>query len=267
MATEDKGINDADTSNDEFEKAFNEFAGVETEQDTVDEEEPLEEDQSNGEAPELDELGIIKQQLEDERNERKKLQEERDYYEHSFNSQRGRVSALQKKIDSKQDVEAPKHEEYDDSIKGLVEDMPDLIKPVVDYFEKKIAAMQGGVNEQLTALQAREQEAYIHSQLMAMNDYNPDWRDVIASEPYKEWLNSQPRAIQSMAQSYEAADYKYLLNAYNQQTKGKADEITESRQRKLAANVSIKSKSQNQRATAPDDFESAFDYYASRKVK
>jgi DNA repair exonuclease SbcCD ATPase subunit len=200
-----------------------------------------------------DETQLLKQQLE-------VLRKERDDFEHSFKSQVGRVSALQKKLDS----EVPAAKKLDDELASAMEDYPEIVKPMIDYFERKY----GDIDQRLTPIQQQndrqDEQRYIDTQLSIINTSIPDWQTVIAGEDYKNWLGEQPAAIQSMASSYDARDYQYLIGSF-QGTKTKSNELAQRRQNKLANNVAVQSKGVSKSSAAPDDYNAAWEYYASKK--
>lgn len=67
-----------------------------------------------------------------------------------------------------------------------------------------------------------------------------------------------------MRNSYDARDYQYLIGSF-QSTKNKSNELAQRRQDKLAGNVAVQSKGASKSTSAPDDFSSAWEYYASKR--
>lgn len=249
-----------------FENYFNELNDIED--DIVVEDEPSQE--PSDEVPD---------EIEQLRQLNAKLKQERDHFEHSFKSQVGRVSALQKKIDSELETKQVETKpDIDESLRSVMEDYPDIAKPIIDYLERKyndignkLAPMQQSEDHR----QAQEQQRYIDYQLNLMDTSIPDWRETIAKPEYEEWLNKQPAAIRQMKSSTDAEDYQYLINSFmaTQQVdntqllklQGKSQDLTSRRQAKLAASVQIPSSGASKKSTAPDDFNSAWEYYANKK--
>jgi hypothetical protein len=251
--------NTADDSreDEDFEELFNDYADkTESDDNIQDEVETNQVDDVNDDVPETpedDDTDKLKNRIE-------VLTKERDDFEHSFKSQVGRVSALQKKIDS----EAPATKKIDDELASAMEDYPEIVKPMMDYFERKY----GDLDQRLAPIQQQnerqDEQRYIDSQLVIINDSHPDWREVIKSDDYMNWLGEQPKPVQEMAKSYEARDYQYLISSF-QGTKNKSNELAQRRQSKLASNVSVQSKGASKSTSAPDDFSSAWEYYANKK--
>lgn len=203
-------------------------------------------------------------ELEELRQLNARLQQERDHFEHSFKSQVGRVSALQKKIDSEPEASAEK--EVDADLQGVMNDYPEIAKPIIDYLEKKYADIGSKIApiEQVEQQrQAQEAKQYISDQLSILDRDNAGWRNTIASTDYNDWLNKQPAPVRQMADSNSATDYQYLLTSY-EATQNKSADLTARRQAKLAANVQVPSSGVSKKSTAPDDFDAAWDYYASK---
>ena len=188
------------------------------------------------------------------------LQKQRDDFEHSFKSQVGRVSALQKKLDS----ESPPAKKFDDDLESAMEDYPEIVKPMINYFERKY----GDLDQRLAPIQQQndrqDEQRYIDAQVNIISASNPDWLEITTSNEYKHWLTEQPSAIQAMNNSYDARDYQYLIGSF-QGTKNKSNELAQRRQSKLAGNVAVQSKGVSKSSSAPDDFGSAWEYYANKK--
>lgn len=193
-----------------------------------------------------------------------KLQQERDHFEHSFKSQVGRVSALQKKIDSEA---KPDDSEIDEELQGVLEEYPDIAKPIINFLEKKYKGIESRIEpiQQVEQQrQAQDEQRYIDHQLSILDKDNEGWRNTIASAEYLAWLDKQPVAVRQMHNSTEAGDYQYLLGVFNA-TQNKSADLTKRRQDKLAANVQIASAGVSKKSTAPDDFNAAWDFYANKK--
>lgn len=245
----------------DFEELFNGFA--EDDAEVIDDlvQESVGDDSSDYE---LSADNTIENEVEDEaqklRQQIELLRKEKDDIEHSFKSQVGRVSALQKKLDSQN----PLAKKFDDDLAVAMEDYPEIVKPMIDYFERKY----GDLDQRLAPIQQQndrqDEQRYIDTQLSIINSSIPDWRDIIASTDYSNWIAEQPKAVQDMRNSYDARDYQYLIGSF-QSTKNKSNELAQRRQDKLAGNVAVQSKGASKSTSAPDDFSSAWEYYASKK--
>jgi hypothetical protein len=254
--------NTADDSRDDedFEELFNSFA----EDDAKIIEELVQESVDDDSSDYALSTGDVSNELDDDaqtlRDEMAVLRKERDEFEHSFKSQVGRVSALQKKLDS----ESPTPKKFDDDLASAMEDYPEIVKPMIDYFERKY----GDLDQRLAPIQQQnerqDEQRYIDSQVNIIDSNIPDWRNIISGNDYKQWLTEQPSAIQSMSSSYDARDYQYLIGSF-QGTKTKSNDLSQRRQTKLAGNVAVQSKGASKSSSAPDDFSSAWEYYANKK--
>jgi len=254
--------------NSEFNDAFDEFANGATsytEDDSTEETTETDDsaDEEESEETEVDDAELLRQQLAEYRAQNEALKQERDHFEHGFKSQVGRVSALQKKIDGEKKDDEGQAEQDDDQIANVLKEYPEIVKPIIDLIEKKYARLNGDIDQRLAPIKEQEQRRYVDAQIATMDSQFPDWRNTVSSDDYKAWLQQQPEPVQAMADSYNAKDYAYLLNNFKA-TRTKASDIAERRQTKLASNVAIHSKGASKKATAPDDFDSAWDYFANK---
>lgn len=262
-------MTDAAASRDEeegsFEDYFAEYAS-DTEQDDdtkaadTDDQDADDTDTQEQEAPD---------EAEQLRQERDALRKERDDLDHAYKSQVGRVSALQKKIDAEQLKQQETGQLDDDEIKSAIEDYPEIAGPIVKYLEKKYSGINSEIEKRLAPIQEQEQQRYIDSQVAYMNATHPDWHKTVNSPEYAEWLRQQPDAVQGMDNTIHAKEMEFLVKSFSAtkstESKEKANDIVNRRQQKLAANVTIPSKGESKKSVAPDDFESAWKFYASKR--
>ena len=246
--TADDGREDED-----FEDLFNGFA--EDDAKVIDDlvQESVDGDSEYASSEATDETQSLRQQLEI-------LRKERDDFEHSFKSQVGRVSALQKKLDS----ESPPAKKFDDDLAIAMEDYPEIVKPMMDYFDRKY----GDLDQRLAPIQQQndrqDEQRYIDAQVNIIDSNIPEWREIVAGNDYRNWLSEQPTAVKAMAGSYDARDYQYLIGSF-QGTKNRSNDLAQRRQNRLAGSVSVQNKGASKSTSAPDDFSSAWEYYASKK--
>jgi hypothetical protein len=259
-----------DRGNEEFNNAFDEFSkgpigednGLTDDINTASESAGINDSQQEAEEKTPDEVAQLRQQLDT-------LKQERDHFEHSFKSQVGRVSALQKKLDGEKKEEP---EDNDDDVKSLLEDYPEIATPIIKAMEKKFGKVLGEVDQRLAPIQEQEDKRYIASQLAILNDKFPDWVKTVHSQEYNDWLTQQPTAVQSLDGTIHANEMAYLLRGFNQTRsteenaqQQQAAELADKRRQKMAANVSVQSKGPSKKSVAPDDFDAAWDYYASKQ--
>jgi hypothetical protein len=248
-----------------FEALFNSYADDYEAEDNSDDDARVIEElvkesvDDDGEYANSDE-GIVDSDRQSLENRISELEKENTELSHSFKSQVGRVSALQKKIDS----ESPTARKVSDELTSAMADYPEIVKPMLDYFENRY----GDIDQRMAPIQQKndeqEEQRYIDSQVRIIDGIIPDWRNVVTSSDYESWLTEQPSAIKAMASSYDAVDYQYLIKSFRG-TKIKSTEIAQRRQEKLAGNVAIQSKGASKSSSAPEDFGSAWEYYANRK--
>ena len=286
--TDENNASDSLESTDEqsFDDYFTEFSAEDSGEDAVnDSDDPvvsesetvLAEDNSSTEA--VDEQADEPGEAERLRQEIEAIKQERDELSHKYKSQVGRVSALHRKINGNQQSVIDENEQFGDGeedaalpnsssevdaeLSELLEDYPDIAKPLIKLFERKVQAIES----QLQPLTENQNRQFIDSQLLIMDSQHPDWRNTVASNEYKQWLGQQPDAVQSMQNSVMAKDYRYLIEQFNRTRTAnntQAVDIVERRKQKLATNETIKSTGQSKKSLAPDDFDSAWSYYATR---
>lgn len=266
----------ADESHDEedlFEKEFNDLA--------------------DGNEPSTDELGEVdnkeevNEQIEEEANDEneavnaddslalriKELEGQNAELEHSLKSNTGRVSAYQKKINEYEEAdklrleEVPKAEEVIEPSQ-FEEDYPDIAENVKSMMESNDKRWQEKFDardqQQNEAAEVQQQDSYNASQVATLTEEFPDWSETEQSEDFQSWVAEQPNGIQSMISSRAAADHSYLLNAFEGQKSSKAGDIAAKREKKLAANVAVPNKNISKPAQVPDEFEAAFEHFATK---
>ena len=215
--------------------------------------------------------------------ERDKLIGERDGFQHSDRSQRGRISALQRELaaarstppQQPQGSEPPAEDDEAtktkaDRLKTLREDYPDVAGPLLDELDsarQEIRALSERVNPAIDA----SNEATIQAQERILADKHPDYREIGASQDFVDWASSQPKAIQGLAQSFDAADVATVLTLFKAErdaSKGgepadagkppQEQQRDDRRQRQMQGGREVPSKAPPAASGAPDDFDGAF---------
>lgn len=268
-------------NDDELDQAFEEFANAKS-QDAVDMDDEPEQDESQD-----DNQDEQAQESEPESNELSQddLKAELQKWQHKYNSDIGRVNAYQNQISQLQQQLAdaqkaktgdnPENSGMSDSEwETLKEDYPDI----ANALEKKLGAIEQSYQSQLKRFDSQlepvrqsQQEQYRNMQLQALETAHSDWREVVQSDDYSQWLQSQPQEIQAFMQSSEADKNIYLLNSYKA-SKGMSQapsNIQQKRNRQLQQSRTVPNRttSNANRTIAEDDYDAAFDYYASKKDK
>jgi len=227
-------------------------------------------------------------------NDLDKLKRERDYWEHRYNSDVGRISAYQRqnqdyqrqiqelsqKVASgsnareqnqnhEQARESLAQEINDSSWEELNEDFPEIAKAVdkrlSNEIDRAIASRLAHVEQTIAPIQQRLHQETINREYAALDAAHPDWRDVAQSADFGNWLNTQPPTVQNMITSTEAADAAWLIDNFKRTT-NRSNNIQQQRQQRLAASVGINSRRESRQPDATDDFDSAFDS-AVRKIE
>lgn len=250
----------------DFDRYFDEFAGGESQEEQKD----VDETDSQGQGGEENE-DDQPSEADKLRAELEQIRKERDEFEHSFKSQVGRVSALQKKLDAIGEGKDEKKEDDKDidDFEVVKEYDAELANAIDRRIENKVKQVRQEVEQRFEPIKQREEQDYIASQINELEKVHPKWRDTIATNEYAQWLNQLPVSVQNLMNSNDARDYAYLLDSFGktQTNKNKevADDLQQRRQQKLAANVAVQSKGPSKKAIAPDDFEAAWEYYAAKK--
>ncbi len=211
---------------------------------------------------------------------------------HRLNSDKGRVGALQRKINAlEKENEVPqKAKEAEDGKQweSLKEDYPEIAQAIESKLASQTAAINTTVQDTVnTAIQPLQQAEVTRSTMSELDKLSApadqggygheDWYDTRNSPEYNGWIAQQPVPVQEMMSSNNAADAAYLLTAFKAQltqaqaapeSDGKVEKIQQQREQQLKDSASIIPKRESsQRGTPADDFDSAFSMYAKRKEK
>lgn len=226
----------------------------------------------------------------------KELEEERDKYRHSFESDKGRVSALQKTLNALKNDQARQGK---DAVLGQAgaddmnnrweqakSDYPDIMKAL----EGKINAIREDVRKEFTnglhsvaePLAQLEQDRYRNQQVAALQAAHPDFADISVSDTFNSWLKTKPSAVQDLRNTDTAADAAFLISLYKAEVSPKiqpqdntppvdnnvaeGDGIAEKRRQQLAIGEAVPSVMRQPRTgqTGSGDFSSDFQYFAKK---
>lgn len=156
------------------------------------------------------------------------------------------------------------------------EDFPDMARALESrlatdrqqraQLEREVADLRSTVQP----IQQQAQEEHLKVQEDALAARHPDWREVVAAPAFAEWLNQQPESLQALTNSEDAAEAAALLDMYRAQAGGAApagsrEGTPDKRQQRLAAAQSVGRRGAPRRGAVDDDFDAAFDHYASKK--
>ena len=270
----------ANVDDSEYEDAFNEMAGDASE----DIEAPEPESNGGQESAGTDESETTEPQEPDELT---KLKEENQRLQHQFNSVNGRVSAYQRQAEQyKQQLEQRQQPQVGDNPQGsgmsdekweqLKEDYPDIaeamesqLNGIRSQYEGELTRIKGEVEPLKQYQQQAQQELHISSQMQALESQHPDWRDVVKTDEYGQWLQTQPPSVQQLMNSTDAQDNIFLLNTFKATRAPQApvqNPVISKRERQLRQSQTVPSRSTKggQNDIADDDYEAAFNYFAEK---
>ncbi len=223
------------------------------------------------------------------------LEEEAERLRQSERSQRGRVSALTKKLLEQRaahvppaarqdDVDAAHGEDWDE----FKEDFPEMAA-IIERNQARLDSRMNEVNSLIEQLQAtqdalieKEAAVYRTTQLEILGERHPDFEEIKASKEFAEFKASAPANVQAMIASTHAEDAIIVLDAFKQSTgwkpggekdtgKSEVERINERRAAALKRSAGISSKkvgrAVRQDMESDDDFDSAFAAAAREKEK
>ena len=206
-------------------------------------------------------------------------QGELQQWQHRYNSDLGRQNAYQRQLkEQQQTIEKLQQSSTaspsagDNSWKLVAEDYPDIAEGVKSLFEKQANEHRAELNRvrgELQPIQEQARQSFIDQQFGMLENEHPDYREVAGSEDFKSWVTTQPVPIQEMIQSEQAGDAAYLLRAYkNDVSPGQqaTSELKQRREKQLRQGQTVPSRGGRSKSNLPpeDDFEAAFDFFASR---
>ena len=278
---------------DDFDSAFDEFS---TEDETtsaelapedtefVAETEEVEEVEAATEEPEqAPEADIWAEADEGLKSEYDKLRDNNDKLSHQAKSNAGRIGALQRKLNEFQATSPaggnqPSATEVAEAMKtpeawaSFNEEYPDIHDAIESRLEMERSQNQETMNRALQPLRAAEEERHVSNQYAALEAAHTDWKDVVNSESFVDWLQEQPNAIQELSNSNDAFEACKLLDYYKLSqpleeiaTTSTVTSIQQKRAKQLEDSTGVKSKP-GPGATGvipPDDFDTAFEMFAA----
>lgn len=206
--------------------------------------------------------------------------------EHKANSQSGRVSALQKKLDEQdrqlkqlqeqgrgdskaaQKLEAA-IEETELDLGALGEELPEL-KPFVDELNKlrkQVSGMNTQIqNEVITPAQKRAAEEAELQERSDLENTHKDFAAIESNPEFWNWVDAQHPAISGLANSSKAADAKELIRLYKKDHPPASNSESPPTKQKLNRNVDDMASlpKSGQASSSTVDVSSAFDWAAKQ---
>lgn len=195
----------------------------------------------------------LKAAFEEERRARTNL-------EHAIRSDRGRLSAMQKKLDelsrsspnsAHQPVKGESANDRTERLQKLAEEYPEVAQPLLDEMD----ALRNTVTSLQSVEQEREQR-FVAEQEQVLATEHADWQQVLSTNgaTFAAWLDDQPKAVRDAAQANAnrivdaraAADvvgrFKQFIGITGQQQQAAQPatpqpSLSDKRQRQLAASA------------------------------
>lgn len=221
------------------------------------------------------------------------LKRERDEWRHRFQSDQGRISALQRKINELSDARSvqtpasqqPTQGEIKDALQSesnwneFAENYPDIANAVANQIKSQKDQIFKEVSQWLEPIrQSQEDHAEVERSRFLEYQYNelgrrhPDYVEVAHSDAFKQWVGNQRPHIQAMYNSSDFRDADYLISHFKAergqpaQQGRQVNDIRQARENRLANSAAPSTRpSPSVRNQIPtDDFEAAFQAYAAR---
>lgn len=265
-------------SGDEFETAFAEFANTEAPaEESVEDETPEPEAPADESEPgQADPSPSVEELMAELERTRKSAQD----FEHRFKSEVGRQAAYQRQINElKTQLQASpnptkaEQRRLSERMEKIAEDFPELAQAFQEELEEAIGTVRKEVDSHLQPIRQREQEAHYQLEEQRVAEAYPDFQDIVRSTEFQSWFSEQPEAVRNLATSPLAQDALAVLDYYTggtrfrQEPNAQVQQVQARRQAAMQRNTSVRSTAPAPVTDAPDDFESAFNYYAKRLGK
>lgn len=202
---------------------------------------------------------------------------------HGWNSDRGRLSALTKKLEQ---LEAHKPEQSlpattagmdDDELAQFADDFPEHAAAVERLVQRRLADATKALDERLAQLaqpiQALEQDraaAVVQQQQQALLTVHPDAYEVAQSPQFAQWLSQQPPQVQQIYQDSDSAqDNIWLLSQFKSAQQQATKQRQQQQTRKLDDMTRLPAKGAGRHASPEDalDDDALFNHLAEQQAK
>lgn len=105
-------------------------------------------------------------------------------------------------------------EEVNVDLSKIVEDYPELVKPLQSYVDARIATVEQKVSQATNEVLKAQKEEADKKHFDAIGAEHPDWKAVSESEDFSLWLGRQSRMWQTAASEGDSKDVIELLSRY-----------------------------------------------------
>lgn len=294
LTTETPDI-EPDISNDNLDDEPAEDDAVSTDND--DSETDINPDIENTEKPEGESEDLWANATQNQLDELETLRRQSAEWQHRYQSDEGRVSALQRKINDLQGqlqqpaLQQPTTQESalpsNEELEAFKNDYPDIANAIDAHVQRSLATERNVINQQLAFLDNRmqqsiqpihelEQQRYVSNEMQALNHQHPDWQQVVQTTDFLEWINVQPEPVRNLINSDDSRDASFVINSFKMANNyGQQASVTEPEvepepqpvsrnQQRLEQAVAPTPRRRRSapKAGVPDNFEDAFAFYA-----
>lgn len=198
-------------------------------------------------------------------------------WEHKFKSEIGRQTALQRKVQEletqlrSQPQTQQAQRQYSQRMAQLMEDYPEIAGALQEELDSVVGSVREEVRQIAEPLKQQEQQRRYQAEEAQVRERYPDFVEVVNTPEFLDWFQSQPSAVQALAASQEANDAIAVMDYFTASRRQQAanpevQNIQAKRQQALQRNVSVRNTAPAPVADAPDDFESAFKYFARKRA-
>lgn len=277
---------------DEFESAFDEFSKNSSAQNEPTDRDELEDelDEALNDPPENQQQEAEQEQEPEQPDELETLKRERDDWRHKFQSDQGRIAALQRRVAELQDTRSPAQPTQQQIASAMQDEgewkeFSETYPQIASALEKRFAAERQRSDEGLRNAVAPiveaqqdqseiERSRYVEWQYDLLAKEHPDYLEVAKTKEFAEWRDRQRPAIQSLFDSQDYRDASEAIRLYKMergasQAASQISDIRQQRERRLTTSAAPQGRSSSSvRNEIPaDDFEAAFAAFAARKER
>lgn len=206
------------------------------------------------------------------RAEVERMQNDMRRLQHGWDSDRGRISAMQRQAEELQKqieemraaaaaTQKQSHISQDD-LNELKSVWPEAFAEIeaqrarAEEAEKRAATGGADQDRRIAELEA----AYRQSQIDTLRALHPDYEQVAAAPEFANWLQMQPEQIRQQAGSSEARHAAAVLDVY----KAARSKAAASRESRLAANVAVPASGRPPANTPPETLEEGLKYWEKK---
>lgn len=220
----------------------------------------------------------------------------------SERSQRGRVSALTRKLNTMPSTGAPAPTEdkakepepkqgeeeqgtaqtLDERLQAVMEDYGDVVGPIAEIL-KEVQSKVDGLSKAATTKDEVDADAEeLTEAYKALETAHPDYQQYSAkNQDFTGWLGEQPEKVVELANSYDPREVSLVITMFkaersiaqgtqpaesDEEPKG-GNATDEKRKRQIEGSRQVSGRGQPAASGVPDDFEAAFSSHAKRIEK